>query len=338
MRRIGLWGAPGSGKTTYLAALNVALARAQEHVIIVGVDDDSTEFLTRNTNTLTSNREFPPATAAQQELSWTLVMPTEVPGPRTKFGRRTVQTVPLQFNIDLLDAPGGHFRSVPGDGPTAATAPREDLFGEGDEDGDETADGGGGSDATPENELIDHLASCDGIVFLFDPIREQRVGDAYEYFQGTLLRMAQRRFGQSRAPIGKLPQHVAVCVTKFDNPEIYRRAKLSGYRTFDENDPRMFPRVQDDSAAEFFAELCMQSDLGNADLVSSTINHYFQSDRVRYFITSAIGFYLSKGARRFREQDYQNVAPDGRIRGAIHPINVVEPLMWLARQLTANAG
>ena len=210
--------------------------------------------------------------------------------------------------------------------------PRDDLFGEEDEDS-----GGGGSDTTPEDELIDHLASCDGIVFLFDPIREQREGDAYEYFQGTLLRMAQRRFGMSRVAIGKLPHYIAVCVTKFDDPEIYRRAKLGGYRTFNENDPRMFPRVHDDAATEFFADLCMNSDLGNADLVSSTINHYFRPDRVRYFITSAIGFHLSRGARRFREQDYQNVAPDGRIRGAIYPINVVEPLMWLCQQLAASA-
>ena len=89
-------------------------------MIIVGVDDDSTEFLARNTSTLTSSRRFPPATAAHQELGWTLSMPIQVPGPRTRLGKRTVQTVPLQFNIDLLDAPGGHFRSVPEEGPAPA--------------------------------------------------------------------------------------------------------------------------------------------------------------------------------------------------------------------------
>lgn len=323
LRRIGLWGAPGSGKTTFLAALNVAVTRAQRDLLIFGSDNESTEFLALNTAMLTSGRRFPEGTVTLQQLSWTMNMQTQVAVPR-RFGKPTLQTVPLQFNIDLLDAPGRNFGSVPEAGPSARS---EHLFGAEDADGDEVVT------AAPEEELIDHLAGCDGIVFLFDPIREQKVGDAYEYFQGTLLRIAQRRFGQARAGVSKLPHYVAVCVTKFDDPEIYRRARLGGYRTFDQNDPYMFPRVHDDSASDFFADLCLQSDLGNADLVSSAIDHYFRPDRIRYFITSAIGFHVSKGARRFREQDYQNVAPDGKIRGAIHPINVAEPLLWLGQCL-----
>jgi energy-coupling factor transporter ATP-binding protein EcfA2 len=321
--RIGLWGAPGSGKTTFMAALNVAVSRAQQDLLMYGVDEESTEFLARNTAILTNQRRFPAATQSLHPLSWTMNMATPVL-VRRPFGRQATQPAPLQLNIDLLDVPGGIFGSAP-------AARSEQAFGEEDGNGDDVVA------SAAEDDPIGRLAACHGIVFLFDPVREQTKGDAHEYFQGTLLRIAQRRFAQSRMSVGKLPHCVAVCVTKFDDPEIYRRAKMGGYRTYDENDPFMFPRVNDDDAAAFFADLCLQSDLGNADLISSAISRYFEPDRVRYFITSAIGFCVSSGTRRFREQDYQNVAPDGRIRGAIHPINILEPLLWLGQSLATRA-
>jgi hypothetical protein len=42
--------------------------------------------------------------------------------------------------------------------------------------------------------------------------------------------------------------------------------------------------------------------------------------------------------------DYQNHLPDEdeprktRIRGTVHPINVVEPVLWLAGKLTSEIG
>jgi energy-coupling factor transporter ATP-binding protein EcfA2 len=325
IRRIGLWGAPGSGKTTFLAALNVAVTRSKQDLLIYGSDDEATDFLAENTSMLTTQRRFPPATEQLRPLSWAMHLPVQR-ASRTRLGRRSMETGTLQLNIDLLDAPGGTFRSV----PSASTAGGGDnlLFDE--EDGE--------APGAPEEELIDHLAGCDGIVFLFDPIRERTNGDAYEYFQGTLLRIAQRRLSQGGEVRPKLPQYLAVCITKLDDPDVYRQAKRKGYRSFDENDPYLFPRVSDDSAEQFFAELCRGTDVGNADLVSGAIRQFFMPDRVKYFITSAIGFYVGS-ATRFREQDYQNAVPDSdgvvRIRGPIFPINVVEPLLWLGRSLTS---
>ena len=71
--RVGLWGAPGSGKTTFLAALNIAVNRARnQDLMIFGVDDGSTDFLVQNTAMLTQERRFPPATQLQQQMSWVL--------------------------------------------------------------------------------------------------------------------------------------------------------------------------------------------------------------------------------------------------------------------------
>lgn len=138
-------------------------------------------------------------------------------------------------------------------------------------------------------------------------------------------------------PGAKLPHYVAVCVTKFDDPMVYRFARLNGYRNYDENDPYLFPRVHDDDAEGFFKQLCDTSPMGDADLICNALTRYFQPERIRYFITSAIGFYRQGG--RFRDDDYQNAVEQGggtyKIRGQIHPINVLEPILWLGQSVTS---
>ena len=68
-----------------------------------------------------------------------------------------------------------------------------------------------------------------------------------------------------------------------------------------------------------------------------SITRYFMPERVRYFVTSSIGFRLDRATRLFDEADFQNVDPraDGgqRIRGPIYPINVVEPVLWIGESI-----
>jgi hypothetical protein len=333
--RIGLWGAPGCGKTTFLAALNVAVNQAAiQELVIFGVDDASTDFLVDNTARLTGDRRFPEATVNGSQYSWVIRMQTQVP-ERRKFGRQTMVTVPLELNVDLLDEPGRVFKDTQNDPPETGGAGRNLGY-----DDDDDLDADGDTDAPPtEESVMDQLASCDGLLLLFDPTREWKDGDAFNYFQGTLLRIAQRRMVGQATPSGRLPHYVAVCATKFDHPEVYRRAKNRGYRSFSVADPNMFPRVADELAEKFFVELVRQSERGNADLVANALRRYFEPDRVRFFVTSAIGFYKSHKAARFQEADFMNTVrqQDGnyQIRGAIHPINVVEPLIWLGQSLAA---
>lgn len=331
--RIGVWGAPSSGKTTFLASLNVAVSRASQDLMLFGTDDLSTDFLVENTERLTQARRFPAATAEGQQLSWVVRMDTETP-VRTRFGRQRTAVVPLELNLDLLDEPGRVFADVRDEGPAFGGGGGAAL-GFDDDDDDEP-----GATVANEDEVMDNLAGCDGLLLLFDPTKEWKDGDAYNYFQGTLLRIAQRRMPGSAGPGGKLPHYVAVCATKFDHPDVYKRAKRRGYRSFSPDDPYLFPRVPDELAEEFFADLVMQSDRGNADLVPNALRRYFYPDRVRFFVTSAIGFYLDRKATRFKEQDFMNTVlqPDGdlKIKGAIHPINVVEPLVWLGQGLAKS--
>ncbi|RSN48578.1 hypothetical protein DMH08_33785 [Actinomadura sp. WAC 06369] len=328
LRRIGLWGAPESGKTTFLAALQVAVLRSPEQWMLFGVNEESNDFLDTQTSMLTQHRQFPPATRFSNPLSWTLRGTTTVETGK-RFGRRT-KAVPMEFNIDLVDTPGAVFASkgVPG----------EAMAGGGDNLGFDEPDER--PSEIEEDDVIEHLAGCDGIVYLFDPTRERRRGDSYSYFQRTLLKLSRQVFRDRGSVDDRLPQHLAVCVTKFDAPEVYRKARVGGYLTYDDS-PQMLPRVREDSAGHFFAELCRDSEVGNADLVLSSIQKYFHPDRVRYFATSAVGFYLGD-SDRFTEKDYSNVAKnaDGgiEIRGKVWPINVVEPVLWLGRRLDGAAN
>jgi hypothetical protein len=346
-QRVGIWGAPGTGKSTFLASLFVAVIRGQQQLQIYGANQDSTRYLVQNTSTLADQLRFPEATQASQALSWIINMKTQVPAPR-KFGRSTTEWAPLQFNLDLHDVPGGLADAVP-----QATQARAGLF---DDDEDAVPGVGPGNAPGAESEdeaFVEHLAGSNGILLLFDPIREWTSGDAFRYFYGPLLKIAERRLGARPGVDPRLPHHVAVCVTKFDHPNVYRWAKRFGYCSSAPDDPHLFPRVHDADAERFFAELCRQSDLGNADLVSGALRQYFRPERIKFFITSAIGFYLDRQAARFTDQDYQNTVPvppdqrtrpvgDGRpeliLRGPIHPINVVEPLVWLGRSLAADGG
>src|SRR5882724_1257596 len=118
LRRIGLWGATQSGKSTFLSALFIAATRAAEELRVSGVNDESTDFLIRNTHTLNTQHRFPGATQiGQQELSWILHMsvPNQAGG---RWRRPAPPTVPFDFRVDLQDAPGRSFRAVAEAEPT----------------------------------------------------------------------------------------------------------------------------------------------------------------------------------------------------------------------------
>ena len=110
--KIGLWGAPGSGKTTFLAALSIAANRASRlqdnRLLLFGANDASTDFLIEQTSLLTRDMQFPPATDAEHHLNWVLRMNVDAPG--RGFWRPATEAVPFEFELDFLDAPGGRYK------------------------------------------------------------------------------------------------------------------------------------------------------------------------------------------------------------------------------------
>lgn len=324
--RIGLWGALSSGKTTYLAALNIAATRwnGSRHWIMNGVDGISSDRLVEWTDLLARQRTFPPATSDTDNLLFRF---TGLDGEHRRQSRWARRPVPPQRQAFDLDVPGGWYRNRPLlENPKAS-------FGEDSTPADERSPN--------EEGLIEHLESCCGIIYLLDPFGDAREGDAFDLFHGVLERLARRMFEKARYREARLPHHVAVCITKFDRPEMYKLARRYGLAMRSELPPGM-PYVPDEHAGEFFQLLCRNS-RGNADMVSAALANHFDPAKIRVFVTSAVGFYVGE-RRRFRPNDYANVenGASGRahIRGNVHPINVLEPLLWLqrsSRSVTAAA-
>jgi hypothetical protein len=241
-----------------------------------------------------------------------------VPNPvRGRLFRSAPAMIPFDFRVDLQDAPGRVYAAVPEAQPS-----RLDLDLQGDED-----------DAP---NVASYLASCQGLLLLVDPIRERELGDAHNFFHGTLLRIAQR----VEVPTGqRLPHYIAVCVTKFDDPSVFRFARDNDFLSYSEDDPLLFPRVHDDEAEQFMRDLFAGSPLSDVDLVLGALRQYFYPERIKYFVTSSVGFYVGSSGE-FREEDYWNVVQiaDGgfQIRGQIHPVNVAEPLLWLGERIAAG--
>jgi hypothetical protein len=159
----------------------------------------------------------------------------------------------------------------------------------------------------------------------------------YAFFQRTLEQLARRTYDEGRLRDGKLPQHLAVCITKFDDPRVYQRAYRAGV-VLTGVDEQMTPRVPEDSARAFLEVLCARPDAGSAPLVLGSIDRYFDRERVGYFVSSAIGFFVGNGGR-FLAHDFVNVKTTeagDRIRGEVMPINVLEPFLWLEKRLTAS--
>lgn len=312
---IAIWGAPGSGKTTFLAALNIALILKKGPWRVIGADGPSRDFLIEMTTQLSQHQRFPGATETLSNYKWFLSR--QAARRRWAFTRRAAGD--HSIGLDVLDAPGGVY------------------------DSERTGSG------TDREALLDHLELSRGIVYLFDPIREFKDGDAFNHLQGVLANLAGRMLtGDGRAD-DMLPHHLAVCVTKFDELRVLQTAENLGLLARDPDDPHGFPRVEDGYAEELFQELCTISATGNAKMVLPAIKQFFRPERIKFFVTSSIGFYMDPAKEVYDPADPQNLLPVSagptgpgaasgkgfRIRGPAHPINVMEPMLWLGQRMAS---
>ncbi|MFD4444773.1 hypothetical protein ACFWPK_33840 [Nocardia sp. NPDC058519] len=342
--RLGLWGPPGSGKTTYLAALNLAALRSKlpGNWTMNGADPTASEFITESTKQLVELKTFPAATERHRSMMFKFTGERAVaapPAPKPTWRFRGVPApvqVPSverdQFYLDVLDVPGVDFEHE-----SRTDRLDDDLLDlEYSDDGPiDAIDSADEYDAPGGNreKLLDHLQQCQGIVYLFDPDRDARQGDSFSYFHPVLEQLAARVMESSYTG-SRLPHRVAVCITKFDDPTVYKAAYVGGFSSRDANPP-FAPVVRNGQAREFFHRLC-RSNHSNADLVYEGLTKYFDDKNIEFFVTSAVGFHAPDGL--FRSQDPFNVKRDpvdgrARIRGKVHPINVLEPLIWLHESL-----
>jgi hypothetical protein len=303
-------GGPGSGKTTYLAALGIAFLR-QPVWRIIGLDDTSAEAITRLVHEVSSKRAFPQSTTGVHTFDWRIV--GEVEKTRKGWMRRPVRRLEkVGMDLRLMDASGEIFTP--------------------------------GKPEDPRRELVDRLAVSRGILFLFDLTREFTEGDTFDYVHRVVTRLAARMLGAGPPRGERLPHHVAVCVSKFDDDRIFRSAGRMGLVTHDPSEPYGFPRVADEDAREFLWRMARLAPAGTAEMALTALETHFQPQRVKYFVSSAIGFHVDRWTHEFDAADPANYImdefrpQDTRIRGAIRPINVVEPLIWLGSHMDEGAS
>jgi len=300
-----MWGAPGSGKTTFLGALDIALKRRSYGLRMAGMTEASVNLLIEMTDRLVVDREFPPQTLAIDYVEWELFRqrsadPASTSSPPSGANRIT---------LSLVDPSGELARAQNRSNPD-------------------------------RKKLIDDLADSDGILFMFDPIREFEVGDAFSTTNGLLHQLTAAIASKNRERFdGTLPQHVAICVTKFDEPKVLETAKKLGIVNRQAHDPHQLPWVHEHDALRLLTALTAVSGSGDGEMLLNALQQAFPG-RIQFFVTSAVGFYVNPMTGKFDDDDPQNLVKSGpgmsrqsRIRGALYPINVVEPIVWLSEQV-----
>ena len=303
---IAMLGPTQSGKSTFLCALKQALLEQDEDWVLFTRDAASQRDLEEMSGALISEGRFPLATQAVRKIRWILAVPIER-SERTgrRFSPVTMVRERVEITLRLTDAPGGL--------GVAGNIGRADR-----------------------NELIKELADSRGILYMFDPIREFTHGDAFQRTD-SLLTELMGVVSQEPDFDGKLPHHLAVCVTKLDDPRVFETARDLGMLIPDNTSDWGFPRVHETDARALFHALGRISKLGNGEAVPRLFERHFHPERISYYVTSAVGFMVNKRTRRFDLRDTENVyltasgAP--LVRGPVHPINVVEPVRWIVRRL-----
>jgi hypothetical protein len=307
-RGITMLGAQQTGKTTFLGALQLALLRRPAlGWSLVGENEASAQALVEFVDAMTDEHIFPKPTTDIADYKWALE--AELPGAIKEWHwwgfRRRDQYVSIP--LDLVDAPG-------------ESADSRQMYGR-----------------ASSRLLIENLARSAGIVLFFDPISEFGRGDAFRHMYGVLTQL--RTLLQHR---GRLPHYVAVCITKFDEIPVFEAAQKLRVVEYDPYPPE-FPAVPDQYAREFFTRLVRVSKSDSAGLMLPMLEQTFRPERIKFFVTSAIGFYVDAQLEVFDPEDYQNHIPREHpggldyIRGGIYPINVVEPVLWLSRNVAEAA-
>ncbi|MFD4142845.1 hypothetical protein, partial [Streptomyces sp. NPDC058572] len=296
--RIMLWGAPRSGKTTYLAALPISAMQYRRHHegswTISGMTQESNAFLAHGVDLLTRQRTFPAATLGVQDLAWSLQGPEE----KGKLGFRTRRP---NFVVEMQDAAG-------------------EAFAHG---------------HSQQAQLVGQLARSHGLIYLFDPVGDAEVTtESFTYLQATLTQLTAKLRNQGSLVDGKLPHYVSVCIAKFDHPEVFRPAVEAGWVSQDIEGSRL-PRVPLEQSEHFFQWVCDEFRGSNARLVGDILYAHFDPKRISYYAISAVGFRLNP-QHVFDYRDYANVEfvdGESRIRASPEPINVLEPLIDLERRI-----
>ena len=190
--KIGLWGVPGAGKTTYILRLYTCMKASSSGFNIDAADTISEDF-TRNKNLQLSEHGFITATAPGEEKYITYRL-------RTKY-----TLIPQTIILTFLDAPGGYYESL-------ALYNADQIENIRIQANNQANNGEGG--------LAQNLANSDGIIFLLSPDLDKQNAASHKAMIPNVLQVLRRYSRDPNNPSldqdDRLTQFIAFCVTKVD--------------------------------------------------------------------------------------------------------------------------
>ncbi|WBB77768.1 hypothetical protein O7606_15975 [Micromonospora sp. WMMD882] len=302
--RIGLWGAGRAGKSTFLASLPLAaMQRSHDRWVVAGTNEAAAEYLGHTVHRLAVERRFPPPNQASEPISWSFHSSPEPSGPGSGLWSRLRRPAAEEVDFELEDPPGAWYQA-----------------------------------GRINPVVIDNLANAAGLLYLVDPLHDPDSDPSFQFFFQALQFLTTRMAEAGQLRRGRLPHHLAVCVTKFDDERLFRRLVAeTDLVTQDPYEPRL-PRVPQERSAEYFDWVCDRVLGSGAAMVRDGLRAYFDPRRVAYFATSAVGFRLNRN-QVFDFRDFRNIDSDDgevRLRDRPRPINVLEPLIFLERRIRAE--
>ncbi|MFI6984836.1 hypothetical protein ACIBSV_40455 [Embleya sp. NPDC050154] len=175
------------------------------------------------------------------------------------------------------------------------------------------------------------LNECTGLILLFDPIGEAGHGLAD---LKQLLREASAVQQPRMRSVDLLPLELAVCVTKIDDMRLFRAARWGAWTELDRHgririrDPKAFFHWLCDPAGPFGASA--------ANKLPPLLDRHF--DRIRYYATSSVGFFSPDGVP-IDPESCRNVTSDRtRLEGRPRPQGIVEPILGMRATRMAKEG
>jgi hypothetical protein len=303
--RIGFWGSPQSGKTTFLTVLDIDWrpSSADKEWRLKPIDIPTENFMADRIHMLKKGK-LPDSSLIKVELKFKFMLRTR---QRRQLRRRKVSAAEIQVDLELEDMPASSF---PGDRPRI-----EDL---------------------------DYLAEASAILYFFDATRDAEGKNrlhSFEFFTAVDAWLRRRALEDGSILDTYLPYHLAVCISKLDDPFVFRTARRYGCLQTDPKTGR--PCVPGRHARRLFEALCREQMNPQSEALLDQLQHSFHPDRISFHVLSATGFLVKGGEVDL--DDPSNVMksdPDGPslLRGELDPVNVVDPLVALIERINRAHG
>lgn len=178
------------------------------------------------------------------------------------------------------------------------------------------------------DEMLTYLAGCDGIIVLVSARKraEVRNSDMME----KLLTRVDLKVGGGIATGKSLPHRAAICLTQYDDPDIFNWLRGKNYLEKREvNQVKDTPILRSENVARAIREWFTDGQR----IIDIALTH-FKPRNVNFYALSSVGFYRKQGSSHIDWNDCCNIlsTPKGEcIRSApdYHPVNLLAPLAWM---------